>query len=81
MVGIEAHLGRKIESHRKPGGSLAEQITVTAVTFLGGAKSGILPHGPKAAAIHVAVDAASVRKLAGRLGSLHEIRSVKCAEL
>ncbi len=62
MVGIETHLGREIESDRKTGGSLAEQIAVAAVAFLGGAESGVLPHGPEAAAIHVAVDAASVRE-------------------
>ena len=65
MVGIDAHLGGQIEGHRKSGGALREQIAVAPVAFFGGAEAGVLAHGPEAAAVHVAIDAAGVGKFAG----------------
>ena len=64
MVGIHAHLRGQIEGHRESGGALREQIAVAAVALLGGAEAGVLAHGPEAAAVHVAVDAARVGELA-----------------
>ena len=58
MVGIQPHLGRKIERDGKSRDALREQVLVAAIAFLGGAEAGVLPHGPQAAAIHVRVNAA-----------------------
>src|SRR5947199_6552884 len=60
MIRIVAHLRRQIESYGEAGGALREQVAVAPVAFLGGAEAGVLPHGPKAAAIHFAVDPAGV---------------------
>ena len=35
---------------------------VPFVTFFGGGKTGILPHGPQLAAVHIGLDAAGKRK-------------------
>ena len=66
MVGVVAHQRGQIERHREPGLALLQQIVVAAVGFFGRGEAGELPHGPELAAVHVAVDAARVRKLAGR---------------
>jgi len=43
---------------------LAEQITITLVGFSGGAKPGVLAHGPETAAVHRVVNATRVGKFA-----------------
>ncbi len=64
MVGIEADLGGQIERHGEPRGPLRNQISVAPVALFGRAETGILPHGPGAAAVHLRIDAAGVGKLA-----------------
>ncbi len=64
MVGIEADLRGQIERHRKPRGPLRNQIAVAPVALFGGAETGILPHGPGSAAVHLRIDAAGVWKFA-----------------
>ena len=63
MVAVVAHLGGQIEGDRESSGALREQVTIAPVAFLGGAEAGVLAHGPQAAAVHLAVDAAGVREL------------------
>ncbi len=63
MVGIHAHLGRKIERNREPSDALRQQIAVAAVALLGSSEAGVLPHGPEAAAVHVRVYPSSERIL------------------
>ena len=65
MVGVEADLCGKIESHRKARLAFAQEITIAAVGFDGRAEAGILAHGPEAAAVHRGIDSARVRKFAG----------------
>ena len=65
MVAVVAHLGGQIEGYRESGGALREQVAIAPVAFFGGAEAGVLAHGPEAAAVHLAVDAAGVRELAG----------------
>ena len=71
MIGIEAHLRGQIEGDRKSGGALRKQVPVAAVALFGRSETGVLAHGPEAAAIHVGINAASERKLARQFsGSL-----------
>src|SRR5579883_800752 len=65
MVGIHTHLRRQVEGYGEPGGALGQQIAIAPVALLGRAEAGILPHGPEAAAIHVAIDAACIGELTG----------------
>src|SRR5439155_5524353 len=65
MVRIHPHLGGKIEGHREAGSTLRKQVPVTLIAFFGAPEAGILAHGPEPLAVHVGIDAASVRKLAG----------------
>ncbi len=65
VVGVVAHQGGQIEGHGKAGLALGEQVVVAAVGLLRRGEAGELPHGPELAAIHVAMNAASVGKLAG----------------
>src|SRR5256885_16394031 len=64
MVGIEANLSGQVERHGKPRGALRDEIAVAPVALFGCAETGILPHGPGAAAVHLGIDAAGVGKFA-----------------
>src|ERR1035437_10613028 len=64
MVAVVSHLGGQIEGHRETSGALREQVAIAPVASFGGAEAGVLAHCPKAAAVHLPVDAASVRELA-----------------
>ncbi len=66
VIGIVTHERWQIESDREAGLALAQQIKIAAVGFLGRGEARELAHGPELAAIHVAMDAAGVRELAGR---------------
>ena len=54
MIGIEPHLGGQVECDGESGDALREQIAIAPVALFGGSETGILPHGPQAAAIHFA---------------------------
>ena len=64
-VRVVAHLGRQVKGHREAGLAGGEQVFVALVGFLGGAETGVLAHGPEAAAVHGRLHAAGVRILAG----------------
>src|SRR5262249_53131405 len=55
-----------VEGYGKSGLALLEKVVVAAIGFFGRGESRELPHRPKLAAVHVAVNAASVRKFARR---------------
>ena len=65
MIGVQADLRGQIERYRKPGRPVCQQIFVALVRFLGVAHARILAHGPKAAAVHGGLHAASEGILAG----------------
>ena len=65
MVGIVAYLGGEVESDGEPGLPLFQEEMVAAVALFGGAEAGVLAHGPEATAVHVGLDAAGERILAG----------------
>src|SRR5579875_1694999 len=64
MIGVIAHQRGQIKCNRKTGLPLAEQVVVTPVGFFRGGETGELAHGPELAAVHVAMNAAGVGKLA-----------------
>src|SRR5512132_1779196 len=64
MVGVIAHLGGKVERRRKPHLPRGQQLPETLVGLLRGSETGILPHGPEPAGVHVGVDAAGKGELA-----------------
>ena len=66
MVGVVAHQRRQVECHGEPGLALLQQIVIAAIGFFRRGEAGELAHGPEPAAIHVAMNAARVRKLAWR---------------
>ena len=66
VVGVVAHQGGQVEGHGKAGLPLLQQVVIAAVGLLRRGEAGELAHGPELAAVHVAVDAARVGKLAGR---------------
>ena len=63
VVGVEPDLRRQIEGNAQAGGSLAQQIFVAPVRFVGIAHARVLPHGPQTAAIHGRLHAAGVGEL------------------
>ena len=72
MVGVVAHERGEIECNRQAGLATREQELVPLVGVLGGPEPGKLPHGPQAAAVHVGVNAAGIRKAAWQAGSLQQ---------
>ena len=60
MIGIETHLGRKVEGDGKAGSALAQEIPVALVALFRAAESGVLPHGPEPGTIHVPINSAGV---------------------
>src|SRR3981189_2144363 len=64
MIGVHADLRGQIECDRESRLALAEQITITLVGFSGGAKPGVLAHGPETAAVHRGINATRVGKFA-----------------
>ena len=66
MIGVVADLGGEVEGDGEPGLSLLKEVVVAAVALVGGAKAGVLAHGPEAAAVHVRLHAAGERILAGK---------------
>ena len=65
IVGIEPELGREVERHRQPRRSVLEQVVVALVRLLRARVPRVLPHRPQLLAVHLAVDAAGERILAG----------------
>ena len=75
VVGVVAHQRGEIEGHGEAGLPLRQEIVVALVGLFGRGEAGELAHGPELAAIHVAMDAARVRKLSGRR-VLYAVRAV-----
>ena len=65
IVGVVADLGGEVEGHRQPGRPLLEQVAVAAVGLRGAGVAGVLAHGPQAPAVHVRVETAGEREVAG----------------
>src|SRR6185369_2000737 len=57
--------------------AVAEQEAEAVVGFFGGAEAGVLAHRPEAAAVHVRLHAARVRKLAGHAELGRILRAVR----
>src|SRR4051794_28284072 len=66
MVGVIAHQGGEIEGDGEAGLALAEEIMEAAIGFFRRRKTGELPHGPQAPAIHGFVNTAGVGEFARR---------------
>src|SRR5260370_32811119 len=73
MIRISPHLRRQVERNRKPGLTLLEQVTVTAIGFLGAAEARVLAHRPQPSAIHRRLHPARKRILAGKADLVHKI--------
>src|SRR4051794_4753841 len=67
VVGVVAELRRQVERDREAGLPAVEQVAVTRVRLLRRGEAGVLADRPRAPAVHVAVRAARVRILAGKL--------------
>ena len=67
IVGVVAELRRQVEGDREPRLAALEQVAVALVRLLGRGEPGVLADRPRPAAVHVAIGAARVRVLAGRL--------------
>ena len=65
IVGVVADLGGEVEGHRQTGRPLLEQVAVAAVGLRGAGVAGVLAHGPQAPAVHVRVETAGEREVAG----------------
>src|SRR5207245_7233478 len=64
-VGVVTHLGGQVESDRKTGLTLPEQITEATIRLGRAAKAGVLPDRPGPPSVHLRVDAACERVLPG----------------
>src|SRR5690606_1569115 len=60
-VRIVAHQGGQVERDGEARLAVGQEVAEPPVRFLGGAEAGELPHGPQAAPVHGAVNAAGVR--------------------
>ena len=65
VIGVVAHLGRKVESARQSGLAGAEQELEAFVGGLSAAEAGVLAHRPEPAPVHRGMDAAGVREAPG----------------
>ena len=68
MIGVVAHQRRHVERRRQARLAMVEQVAKPLVGLLRGAESRELAHRPQPAAVHRAVHAARVRKLARQAG-------------
>ncbi len=66
VVRVAPHLRRKIEGDAEPRLPLLEQIAVALVRLLRRSEPRVLPHRPEAPPVHVRLDAARERRLAGK---------------
>ena len=78
VVRVAAELGGEVERHRETGRAVLEQVAVAGVGLSGGRVAGVLAHRPAPRAVHLGVDTAGERILAGRAETLLkvEIRDV-----
>src|SRR6185295_8040579 len=60
--------------------SLRQQISIAAVALFGTAETRVLPHGPRAAAVHIGINAARERKLSWGFGHDREMRRARMNE-
>src|SRR4051812_3388929 len=67
VIGVETDLCGKVECDGKPGCSLFQKVPVPGVTLFGRTEARVLPHRPKAAPVHLRVDAPCKREAAWRL--------------
>ena len=65
MIGVVAHLSRKIERGGKPHLPGVEQLAESTVGFLRSPKAGVLAHGPEPAGVHAGVRTPGKGELAG----------------
>ena len=65
VVRVVPHLGRKIESNRKTGLPMVEQVSVSTGALFGCGKPRILTHGPEFISVHTRVNTACIRKFTG----------------
>ncbi len=76
VVGVEAHLGGKVEGARQAGLAGGEQELEALVRRLCCPEAGVLPHRPQPAAVHVPLDASRVgerSRLAELLGRVEAV--------
>src|SRR6202011_6294056 len=73
VIGIHTDLRGQVEGHRQTRLAFAEKIAITLVGLRGARETRILPHGPKAAAIHRGINPASVREFTGVADGLFRI--------
>ena len=75
MIGIVADLGGEVEGHRQAGLTGFQEEVVTFVGLLGGGETGVLAHGPEAAAISGGLHRPGVRILTGQTQLLQVVES------
>src|SRR4051794_12844600 len=75
VVGVQAELGRQVEGHRQARRAVLDEVAVALVGLLGRRVARVLAHRPQLLAVHLAVHAAGVGKVAG-LAELQLVRNV-----
>ena len=65
MIGVVAHLSRKVERRGEPHLAGVEQLAKPTVGVLRGPEAGVLAHGPEPAGVHARVRAPGKGELAG----------------
>jgi hypothetical protein len=65
VVGVQAELRGQVEGHRQARRAVLEQVLVALVGLLRRRVAGVLAHRPQLLAVHLAVDPARERELAG----------------
>jgi hypothetical protein len=71
IVGIEADLGRQVEGDVEAGLAVGDQVLEALVGVGRITEAGVLAHGPRLLAVHLAVDAAGEGILAGLADHCH----------
>ena len=65
-VGVVSHQGRQVKGYGQPSAAVSQQVAVARVGLFRRGKAGELAHGPEFAAVPGAMDAARIRRLAGK---------------
>jgi hypothetical protein len=73
VVGVQAELRRQVEGHREARRAVGEQVLVALVGLLGRRVARVLAHRPQALAVHLAVHAARVGRLARAAETLGQV--------
>ena len=84
VIGVHTHLCGQIEGNGKTRDALRQEIFIAPVALFRRTETGVLAHGPEAAAVHVGIDAASERELAGLFQGVRRhgltLRNAACFE-